>query len=203
MKLLVATKNPGKLKEFRELLAGLPVELTSLAELHLDVEVAETGDSYAENALQKARECCRVSGFCTLADDSGLEVDALGGRPGIRSARYGGSGLSDSDRVTLLLSELESTAQEQRTAHFRAAIAIVCQDSRSWVVEGQCDGVISRQPIGENGFGYDPIFYLPDRQLTMAQLPEDEKNRISHRAQAARKARALLAKEFGGAERDA
>ena len=196
MRLLVATMNPGKLREFRELLAGLAVELVSLADVQLHVQGDETGESYADNALLKARECCRLSGLCTLADDSGLEVDALGGRPGIRSARYGGPELSDGDRVALLLTELNGVAWEQRTAHFRAAIAIACPDGRSWVVEGYCDGFISKQMVGEKGFGYDPVFFLPALQATMAQLSEDEKNKISHRAEAMRKARSLLDKEL-------
>jgi XTP/dITP diphosphohydrolase len=192
VKLLIATNNPGKVKEYKELLAGLPLELTYLAKEGLDIEVAETGESFAENASLKATAYARASGLLTLADDSGLEVDALGGEPGIRSARYAGRGASDKERYRLLLEKLRGVPWEKRTARFRCVIAVVTPEGQIHTAEGACEGIIAFAPKGEHGFGYDPVFYFQEYGMTMAELPLEIKNRISHRAKAAQKARAAI-----------
>jgi len=192
VKLLIATHNPGKVREYQELLAGLPLELTYPAQEGLDIEVAETGKSFAENARLKAAAYARASGLLTLADDSGLEVDALGGEPGIRSARYAGSGASDEDRYQLLLAKLRGVPWEERTARFRCVIAVATPEGQVRTAEGDCEGIIAFEPKGEHGFGYDPVFYFPEHGMTMAELPPETKNRISHRARAAQGAREIL-----------
>ena len=241
--LLVATRNPAKLREYRGLLHAVPLTLVSLDDLGIPDEVEETGETFHENAVLKATTYAALGGVLTLADDSGLEVDALGGEPGVRSARYGeqpptassakeqspdpplsketlpippfGKGglggisdpvqerMSDRDRVALLLRNLEEVPWERRTARFRCVIAIstpATPERRGNIkapkdlalMVGSVTGMIQYKPLGAEGFGYDPVFYLPSYQLTMAQLALTEKNRISHRADAARKAVALL-----------
>ncbi len=194
MPLLIATYNRGKLAEYAELLREVPVELVSLADLGIELEVAETGATFAENALLKARAFCDATGLVTVADDSGLEVDALQGAPGVYSARYAGPGASDEDRYRKLLEELEDIPRSERTARFRCVIAIAWPDGRRALTEGAIEGEIACAPRGEHGFGYDPVFYLPDRGCTMAELPPEIKNQISHRAVAARALAALLAR---------
>ena len=191
-KLLVATGNPGKLREVSQILAGLPFEVLSLKDLGISMEVEETGATFTENAILKAEAYCASAGVLTLADDSGLVVDALGGRPGVLSARYGGEGLTDPQRVDLLLGELDGVSWEERTARFRCVIALAWPGGRLETVEGVVEGVIQYEPEGSNGFGYDPIFHLPERDCTTAQLETSDKNRISHRGQAVRKAAKLL-----------
>jgi XTP/dITP diphosphohydrolase len=185
VKLLIATNNPGKIREYEELLAGLPLELTYPAQEGLDIEVAETGESFAENARLKAIAYARASGLLTLADDSGLEVDALGGEPGTRSARYAGKGASDEERYQLLLKNLRGVPWEERTARFRCVIVVATPEGRIHTAEGTCEGIIAFEPGGEHGFGYDPVFYFPEYGMTMAELPLEIKNQISHRAMAA------------------
>lgn len=197
-KLLVATYNPGKVREYRELLAGLPVEVTYPDELALSLDVAETGSTFAENAILKATAYARASGLWTWADDSGLEVDALGGAPGVLSARYAGPGASDADRYRKLLNALAGVPWDRRTARFRCTVALVTPAGLVRTAEGICEGIIAFGPIGDNGFGYDPVFYLPDWGLTMAQLPPEVKNQISHRGRAARAAAAILADMWAG-----
>jgi XTP/dITP diphosphohydrolase len=193
-KLLVATRNPGKAREYRELLAGLPLEVTYLDLEGIDLEVEEGGTTFAENAEQKARCYANASGLWTWADDSGLEVDVLQGAPGIFSARYAGHGASDADRRRKLLNALAGVPWERRTARFRCVVAIARPEigCEVRIAEGVCEGVVAFGPAGDNGFGYDPIFYLPDHGATMAQLPSEEKNRISHRGRAVVAARRLL-----------
>ena len=174
-RLLLATNNRGKIAEFRQLLAGCGWPLVTPAELGLDLQVEETGQSYAENATIKAVEYARASGLVALADDSGLEVDALGGRPGVLSARYAGPDRTDRERVQALLQELEGVPDEERTARFRAVIAIAWPDGEVVLVEGTVEGRIGREPRGESGFGYDPIFFLPQRGVTVAELTPEEK----------------------------
>ncbi len=183
--LLVATHNKGKLREYKELLRDLPVRLVYLDEVGIHEDVPETGSTFEENAVQKATAYARLSGLVTLADDSGLEVDALGGRPGVHSARYAGPNAGDDDRIRKLLAELEGVPPEQRTARFRCVIAVASPEGDVITAQGTVEGVIADAPRGHHGFGYDPIFYLPDRGCTMAELPPEEKNRISHRARAA------------------
>jgi XTP/dITP diphosphohydrolase len=191
-KLLLATRNAGKLKEFASLLGPLPFQLTTLAEEGIGVSVEETGATFKENAKLKATVCADVSQLLTLADDSGLEVDALGGEPGVMSARYAGEGASDEKLVEYLLSKLEDIPWERRQARFRCVIAIAHPSGQMNLCEGECQGLITFEPRGTRGFGYDPIFYFPDLDKTMAELPMDEKNKVSHRARAAGKARQIL-----------
>lgn len=198
-KLLVASNNPGKLKEYADLLDRLPVTLTSPVQEGLSLAVDESGATFAENAILKARAYAEASGLLTLADDSGLEVDALDGAPGVRSARYAGEGASDEDRYRLLLRNLAGVPQGKRTARFRCVVAVATPQGKVHTAEGRCEGVIGFEPRGTHGFGYDPVFYLPDRGQTMAELPPTVKNRISHRGRAVQAAlpvlRWLLTKE--------
>ena len=190
--LLIATGNHGKVREFTELLGGLPFKLVSLSDAGITETVEETGVTFEENAMLKARHYATCSGMLTLADDSGLVVDALDGRPGVLSARYGGKELSDFQRVELLLEELAKVPWEKRTARFQCVIALAWPLGSIRTVVGLVEGVIQYNPEGSNGFGYDPIFHLPDRGCTTAQLSTSEKNLISHRGRAARKAADVL-----------
>ncbi len=190
MRVLVATQNSGKKREYQELLAPLRAEIRFPDDLDLYLDVREDGTTYAQNARKKAERYARASGLLTVADDSGLEVDALDGAPGIHSARYADG--SDADRVEALLEDLRGVPWEERTARFRCVLVIVTRADEIYDVEGVCEGVIARQPRGEEGFGYDPIFYLPEHASTMAQLSRADKNRISHRARAVQKALPLL-----------
>ena len=197
-KLLVATRNRGKVREYEEILRGLPLELTWLDAEGIALDPEETGATCAENAILKAEAYAAASGLLTWADDSGLEVDALGGAPGVRSSRYAGPSAGDEDRYRLLLHNLEGVPPAQRTARFRCVVAIVEPGGAPRTAEGTCEGVIAFAPRGHNGFGYDPVFYLPDRQCTMAELPPAVKNEISHRARAAHAARHILEEILGG-----
>ncbi len=193
-RLLLATNNAGKVAELRQLLEGCGWDLVTPAEIGLNIQAEETGQTYQENARMKAVAYARASGLVALADDSGLEVDSLGGRPGLLSARYAGADRTDAERVQALLRELAGVPDEQRIARFRCVIAIADPAGRIEVVEGTVEGKIAHEPRGDNGFGYDPVFLLPERGLTTAELPPDEKNAVSHRGAAARKARAVLEK---------
>ena len=199
MKLLLATHNRGKRREWRALLDGLDVELLLPDDLGLTGDVEETGATYVENALIKARALAAASGLPTLADDSGLEVDALEGAPGVRSARYKLG--TDEVRYRALLAALEGVPEEARGARFRCVAALVIPDAsgtaREFIAEGVCEGAISFAPSGEGGFGYDPVFFVPDYGCTMAEIPAEEKNRISHRARASQAMRPLLERELG------
>ncbi len=192
MKLLIATHNRGKLREYGELLAGLPFELLTLGDVGIADEVDETGATFWENARLKAETYARRSGLLTLADDSGLEVDALGGEPGVQSKRYAGEGKSDADRNAYLLAKLREVPRGQRAARFRCTIVIAAPSGQTWAADGTCEGEIAFEPRGAHGFGYDPIFILNEGGLRMAELPTAEKNRLSHRAHAARGAREIL-----------
>jgi XTP/dITP diphosphohydrolase len=191
-KLLLATNNQGKVREYKSLLQNIPYELITFAEQGITTEVSEVGGGLEENARLKATVIADKSELLTLADDSGLEVDALGGEPGPLSARYAGEGASDRDRVDYLLSRLEGVPWEKRTARFRCVIAIATPNGKAEICSGECGGIITFEPRGEHGFGYDPIFYLPELDKTMAELPLSLKNQISHRGRAARKAHQLL-----------
>lgn len=190
--LLLATNNKGKVREYKSLLQGIPQKLVTPEEAGIVLDVDETGGSLEENARLKATAFAEKSNLLTLADDSGLEVDALGGEPGPLSARYAGEGASDKQRVDYLLSRLKDIPWEKRTARFRCVIAIARPQGEVILCNGECRGFIAFEPRGEKGFGYDPIFYLPDLDKTMAELPLEIKNRISHRGQAARKAVEVL-----------
>jgi len=183
MALLLASNNAGKLREVGALLADLRV--VSPADLGIELDVEETGQTFAANAELKARAYAAASGYIALADDSGLEVDALGGTPGVRSARYGAPDLDDEGRYLHLLSELQSYPEpSQRIARFRCAISAISPDGRQCRAEGTCEGLIAQSPTGSNGFGYDPVFFVPNHNATMAQLDAATKNSLSHRGQA-------------------
>src|SRR6266699_6152098 len=190
--LLLATSNPHKIEEFRAIFSDLPLRLLSLNDLQLDIEVEETGITVAENAELKARTYARSSGMLALADDSGLEIDALGGAPGVQSARYLGRQTSYEERFRRILEQLKGLPTEQRAARFRCAIALAEPSGYTRIVDGVIEGVIADSPRGEHGFGYDPIFLLPELGKTLAELAPELKNRISHRARAAQSARKLL-----------
>ncbi len=187
-KLLLATNNHAKVREYKSLLHDLPYELVTLAEEGITTEVSEVGKSLEENARIKATAYAAESQLVALADDSGLEVDALGGEPGPLSARYAGEGASDTDRINYLLTRLKGVPEEKRTARFRCVIAIAVPDGKVELCCGECHGLITFAPRGEYGFGYDPVFYLPELGKTMAELLPELKNQISHRGQAVRKA---------------
>ena len=195
-KLLLATNNQGKVREYKSLLQNLPLELVSPVELGINPEVNESGGSLEDNAVLKATIFARESQLMALADDSGLEVDALGGEPGPLSARYAGEGASDKDRVNYLLARLKDVPEKQRSARFRCVIAIASPDGEVELCSGECPGFITLEPRGEEGFGYDPVFYLPELGKTMAELPLEVKNRVSHRGQAARLAREVLRSKY-------
>ncbi len=195
-RLLLATNNAGKVREYRSLLEELPLELVLPGELGIDAGVDEVGKSLEENARLKATVMAARSGLLALADDSGLEVDALGGEPGPLSARYAGEGASDKERVEYLLAKLKGVPWEKRTARFRCVIAIAKPEGEVELCSGECHGFIAFEPKGERGFGYDPIFYFPGLDKTMAELPLDIKNRVSHRGEAAREAVKRLRRRY-------
>ena len=184
MKFILATHNPGKLREMSDILSHLGVEVVSPADVGITVEVEETGTTFAENAMLKAKAICAASGLPAIADDSGLCVDALNGGPGVYSARYGGEGLDDKGRYTLLLNSMRG--QTTRAAHFACAIACAFPDGKTLTSEGRCDGAIAFAPLGEGGFGYDPVFLVPEKGKTFGQLTAEEKSAISHRGKALR-----------------
>jgi XTP/dITP diphosphohydrolase len=185
-KLLLATGNLGKARELAQLLRGLPWRLVTLGDVGISVEVEEAGATLEENAALKARAYARQSGLWALADDSGLEVDALGGAPGPLSKRYAGDSATDQQRVQHLLRKLQSIPREGRGARFRSVIALASPPDNLRLYQGVCHGIIAMEPRGTGGFGYDPIFLLPSLGRTMAELSLEEKNRVSHRAMAAR-----------------
>ncbi len=186
-RILLATRNEGKVREYRSLLKDIPFQLLTPADVGIAADVEEMGGSYRENASLKAEALAAKSGILSLADDSGLEVDALGGEPGLMSARYAGEGASDRDRVDYLLVKLEGVPMDERTACFKCVIAVAAPDGRVEFCSGECLGIIALHPVGEGGFGYDPVFYLPRLDKVMAELPLEVKNDISHRGQAAKK----------------
>jgi len=192
----LATNNPGKARELTGLLRELPLKLVLPRELGIDSEVDEVGCSLEENARLKATTLAGRGRLLALADDSGLEVDFLGGEPGPLSARYAGEGASDKERVDYLLAKMEGVPWEKRTARFRCVIAIAEPEGEVELCSGECQGLITLEPRGKEGFGYDPVFYLPGLDKTMAELPLDIKNRVSHRGKAAREAVKLLRRKY-------
>ena len=181
-KFVLATHNPGKLKEMGAILAQFGVEVVSPRDLVLTVDVEETGTTFAENAMLKAKAICAAAKLPAIADDSGLCVDALNGGPGVYSARYGGEGLDDKGRYTLLLNNMRG--QTTRAAHFTCSIACAFPNGDTLTAEGRCDGSIAFAPMGEGGFGYDPVFFVPEKAKTFGQLTAEEKSTISHRGKA-------------------
>jgi XTP/dITP diphosphohydrolase len=190
--LLLATTNRHKLDEFYTIFSDLPLILQSLCEVQIDTDVEETGQTFAENALLKARFYAQASGMLSLADDSGLEIDALGGAPGVYSARFAGRETSYEERFRLILEQMRGLTGEQRRARFRCAIALAKPGGQCRIVEGMIEGIVADSPRGTSGFGYDPIFLLPELERTFAELTSEQKNRISHRGRAAQFARVLL-----------
>ena len=195
--IMLATRNAGKIREIREILSDLGAALLDWRDAAPFPEPEESGGTFLENALLKAKAVFEATGYPALADDSGLEVDALGGAPGIRSARYGGPGLTDADRSRKLLDELAAVGDERRGARFHCVAALypapLARDRGLWT-EGFLYGRIAREPRGENGFGYDPVFFVPERGKTVAEMAEVEKNAISHRYRALVEMKCLLAR---------
>lgn len=182
MRVIAATKNKGKIREISDILESLGFEVVSQNDMGIDVEVLETGKTFTENALIKARSVQLLCNDAVLADDSGLCVDALGGAPGIYSARYAGEGATDKDKIDKLLAELGE--ETNRSARFEAAVAFIFPDGREITVTGKTEGRITFEPVGEGGFGYDPIFYSNELKKTFAEASNEEKNNVSHRAKA-------------------
>lgn len=190
--LLLATTNEHKLAEFRMMFRDLPFQVLSLRDVHIDTDVEETGTTFVENALLKARFYAQEANMLALADDSGLEIDALGGEPGVYSARFAGRETPYPERFRLLLARLQDVPPAQWTARFRCVIALAEPTGYTQVVEGTIEGLITDNPRGENGFGYDPLFFVPEFGLTTAEMAPEDKNRVSHRGRAAEAARRLL-----------
>ena len=194
MKFVLASKNQKKLVEMNAILSQLGIEVCSEADAGVDVEVEETGSTFEENSLLKARAVMEASGLPAVADDSGLCVDALNGAPGVYSARYGGPELDDTGRYRLLLENLRG--QSPRTARFVSVITCCFPNGDVLTARGECPGTIALAPMGEGGFGYDPVFFLPEKKKTFAQLTAEEKNAISHRGKALETFRTRLEKYF-------
>lgn len=192
MKIILATQNQGKIRELQELLVDETIEVLSLRDLADWEEVEENGVTFADNAALKARVAAQKTGLIALADDSGLEVDALNGAPGVYSARFAGEPKDDERNNGKLLQQLESTSDDKRTARFRCALVVVTPEGEEFLTEGSVEGQILRQRRGTDGFGYDPLFYVPEYARTMAELTLTEKNKLSHRAQAFRKVIPIL-----------
>ena len=195
MKLVLASKNKKKLAELNDILSHLGIEVCSEAEAGVDVEVEETGTTFEENSLLKAKAVMEASGLPAIADDSGLCVDALNGGPGVYSARYGGDGLDDRGRYMLLLNNMRG--ETTRAAHFACAIACAFPNGDTLTAEGRCDGTIAFAPMGEGGFGYGPVFFYPPLAKTFGQLTAEEKSAISHRGNASKDFSAKLATYLG------
>ena len=194
--IILATNNKSKVKEISEMMSGSDIIFVSLADAGINVEVEETGTTFEENALLKAREICKLSGKPTISDDSGLEIDALDGAPGIYSSRFMGEDTSYDIKNNALTEKLENVADPDRTARFRCCMALVLPDGREFVTEGAMEGIIAREPKGINGFGYDPILFIPEYNRTSAELSSEEKNNISHRGEALRKMIEVIKKEL-------
>ena len=183
-RIILATKNKGKIREVKVMLEDLNIEILSLNDYKNLPEVKEDGKSFSENALKKAKIVSENTGEMVLSDDSGLEVEYLGGEPGVYSARYSGDDATDSSNIKKLLKRLEGVSVERRKASFRCVLVLYRPDGKYWEFEGSLHGIINDKSIGYGGFGYDPVFFLPELGLTVAQLPPNMKNKISHRAQA-------------------
>ena len=192
MELLIATNNKGKVKEIKEILSGLDMEVFSLADKGIDIEVEEDGKTFEENSMKKASEIFKIANCITVADDSGLEVDALGGAPGVYSARYAGENATDEEKYTKLLNELKGLPEEKRTARFVSDVSVIFPDGTKKSLRGECEGVITTKPSGNGGFGYDPVFFVPELNKTFSEATMEEKNQISHRGKAFRMLREYL-----------
>ncbi len=196
--MIFATKNKGKIKEIKAILSDLPLEVLSMEEAGIEMDVVEDGTTFEANALKKASEIAKVSGKLTMADDSGLEIDFLDGKPGVYSARYLGEDTPYVEKNTHILHLLKDVPKEKRGARFVSVIAAVFPDGRKYTARGTIEGSIAYEIKGENGFGYDPIFFVAEKGKTTAELSPQEKNAISHRAKALQKMKVLLQKEWEG-----
>jgi XTP/dITP diphosphohydrolase len=194
--LLIATKNKGKVREFQDLFAPLGYQVKSLLDLDDTVDVVEDGVTFRENAVKKAETIAKLFHIPTLADDSGLIVDALDGRPGVFSARYAGVGKDDKANMEKVLNELADVPEHERAARFHCSLALAIPGRETLIVDGTCEGMITREPKGDHGFGYDPIMYIPSIGKTMAQLTKQEKNEISHRSNALKRLQERLTKSL-------
>ena len=194
-RLVLASNNPGKVREISQMLAGLDIQVLPQSEFNAG-DVEETGLTFVENAILKARNAAHHSGLPAIADDSGLEVDALDGAPGIYSARYAGPGASDAQNLQKLLADLAAVPDAERSARFQCLLVYLrhANDPTPLICQGTWEGLITREPQGDNGFGYDPVFYVPDQHCTSAQLPAETKNQLSHRGQALRQLVAALSR---------
>ena len=197
LKLLLASNNAHKVVEFRRLFERLPLELVTPRDIGLEMDVDETGETFEANARLKAHAFAAASGLPSLADDSGIEVDALDGRPGVYSARYGGEGLDDEGRVQLLLREMDGVPDAKRTARYRVVLVLADPSGDEQATEGRCEGRVGYAPSGANGFGYDPVFFVPAFGKTIAELDPAQKDAISHRGEAARAMADVLAWRVG------
>lgn len=198
-KIVLATRNPGKISEIEEMIKDVDLEILTLDDFQAIPEPPEEGNSFEENALSKAKAVHRATGLPALADDSGIEVEALNWGPGVRSARYGGTGLSDADRSQKLLENMASIPDDKRTARFRCVMVLFPspgKEEEALVTEGVFHGQIAREPAGDNGFGYDPIFYVPEKKKMVAEMSEKEKNKISHRYRALLEMKRLIVKAY-------
>ncbi|RBP04325.1 XTP/dITP diphosphatase [Rossellomorea aquimaris] len=191
-RVIIATKNRGKAKEFQHMFAPYGYEVQTLLDLPHIEDVEETGETFEENAILKAETVAQELGVLVIADDSGLAIDALEGRPGVYSARYAGEEKSDEANMDKVLSELESVEETHRTARFHCVLAIADPNGETRTVTGTCEGMILQEKRGTNGFGYDPIFYVPTLQKSMAELSQDEKSQISHRGNALKKLKNII-----------
>ncbi|MDQ0161152.1 XTP/dITP diphosphatase [Bacillus alveayuensis] len=190
--LIIASKNEGKVREFKEMLEPKGFKVLSLLDLNEAPDVEETGKTFEENAILKAETISNMLKKPVIADDSGLSIDALNGEPGVYSARYAGNEKNDEKNIEKVLEKLKGVPHEQRTARFQCVLALAIPGQKTITVEGVCEGIITKQPIGQNGFGYDPIFYVQEKGKTMAQLEKKEKNQISHRANALKKLEKII-----------
>ena len=191
-KIVFATTNEGKVKEIKEILAGFPIEVVSMKEMNITADVEENGATFEENSLIKAREVSKLTGLPAMADDSGLEVDYLNGEPGIYSARYLGRDTDYNYKNNYIIEKLKNAKDEERSARFVCVISLVLPDGREFIKKGVMEGRIAYEIKGENGFGYDPVFYLPEYGMTSAELSGEEKNKISHRGKALRAMKELI-----------
>lgn len=193
MQVVFATRNKGKLKEFKDMIKDLEIEVLSLEDINFKNEISEEGETYSENALKKAEEVSKFSNKISIADDSGIEIAAYNNGPGIKSARFFPE-LSYEQKNQKIISDLEGATVSKRSAKYKCCIAIYKPDGKFFTCMGECEGIIAKEPTGENGFGYDPIFFLPEYGKTFAELSTEFKNKISHRGKAFRKAKEILKK---------
>ena len=192
MDIIIASNNQGKVEEIKKFYKELGITFFSLKDFPNLPEINEKFKTYRKNALEKAKKISGITKMIALADDSGLEVDALGGKPGIHSARFGGGKISDKEKNQLILDMLKDVPEPLRTARFVCIIAIAIPDGETYTVRGVCEGVITQKPAGYSGFGYDPIFFLPEYNMTFAEMDRNLKNRISHRGKALKEAKKIL-----------